>query len=110
VGFQDAHNCILDFDKDVSLFAVYDGHGGAEVAQYASENLPALVKNDLYKDGEYKEALIKAYLEFDDSLITAPVVEKLTALRKANNGTDSGNYKHLLVFSLDTIFMPNFVL
>lgn len=80
----------------MSLFAVYDGHGGAEVAQYASENLPALVKNDLYKEGEFKEALIKAYLEFDDSLITNPVVEKLTALRKANSGSDTGNYKNLL--------------
>lgn len=28
---EDAHNCILDFDKDCSLFAVYDGHGGSEV-------------------------------------------------------------------------------
>lgn len=25
---QDAHNCILDFDEDTSMFAVYDGHGG----------------------------------------------------------------------------------
>lgn len=28
---EDAHNCILDYDKDCSLFAVYDGHGGSEV-------------------------------------------------------------------------------
>ena len=28
--FQDAHNCIPDFDKETStaMFAVYDGHGG----------------------------------------------------------------------------------
>lgn len=25
---QDAHNCILDFDEETSMFAVYDGHGG----------------------------------------------------------------------------------
>ena len=25
---QDAHSCILDYDDDLSLFAVYDGHGG----------------------------------------------------------------------------------
>ncbi|OQR66096.1 Protein phosphatase 1G-like [Tropilaelaps mercedesae] len=28
---EDAHNCILDYDTDCSLFAVYDGHGGSEV-------------------------------------------------------------------------------
>lgn len=77
----------------MSLFAVYDGHGGAEVAQYAAENLPALVKNDLYKEGSYVDALIKAYLEFDDSLITQPVLEKLYNLRKASesSGSESGN-------------------
>ena len=26
--FQDAHTCLLDFDKSATLFAVYDGHGG----------------------------------------------------------------------------------
>ena len=25
---QDAHNCILEFDEETSMFAVYDGHGG----------------------------------------------------------------------------------
>lgn len=25
---KDAHTCLLDFDGDSSLFAVYDGHGG----------------------------------------------------------------------------------
>uniref|UniRef100_A0A915KUI8 PPM-type phosphatase domain-containing protein n=1 Tax=Romanomermis culicivorax TaxID=13658 RepID=A0A915KUI8_ROMCU len=25
---EDDHNCILNFDKDVSFFAIYDGHGG----------------------------------------------------------------------------------
>lgn len=27
---QDAHNTILNYDKDTSFFAVYDGHGGEE--------------------------------------------------------------------------------
>lgn len=28
LSLQDAHNCILDFDEDTAMFAVYDGHGG----------------------------------------------------------------------------------
>lgn len=28
---QDAHNCILEFDEETSMFAVYDGHGGNTV-------------------------------------------------------------------------------
>jgi len=72
----------LDFDKSVALFAVYDGHGGAEVAQYAAEKLPSLVKNTLYDDQDYENALIKAFMDFDDSLIETPIVEKLTTLRE----------------------------
>jgi len=69
----------------VALFAVYDGHGGAEVAQYAADNLPSLVKNELYDNQDFEQALIKAFLDFDDSLIEAPVVEKLIALREDIN-------------------------
>ena len=36
VVFQDAHNCIPEYDENASLFAVYDGHGGSEVAVYLS--------------------------------------------------------------------------
>lgn len=82
---QDAHNCILDYDKKTSLFAVYDGHGGAEVAQYASCKLPALVQNKLYLNQEFEKALRKAYLDFDDSLIKPQVVDELTALREECN-------------------------
>lgn len=67
--FQDAYNCILDFDEEVSLFGVYDGHGGSEVAIYTSEKLPDFIKNaEEYKSGNFKEALISAFLTFDDSL------------------------------------------
>jgi len=75
----------LDFDKRVALFAVYDGHGGAEVAQYAAEKLPLLVKNTLYDNQDYEKALIKAFMDFDDSLIEAPIIEQLIALREDIN-------------------------
>ncbi|XP_050427996.1 probable protein phosphatase 2C 6 [Adelges cooleyi] len=85
---EDAHCCLLDFDKNISLFAVFDGHGGAEVAQYAADKLPGLIKNEWFEKGEYEKALIKAYLEFDDSLIEPSVVETLNAIREENNQTE----------------------
>lgn len=69
---------------------MYDGHGGAEVAQYAADKLPPLVKNDLYKSGDYEKALIKAYLDFDDSLTDPTIVDALTALREAEEADDCG--------------------
>jgi len=75
----------LDFDEKVALFAVYDGHGGAEVAQYAAEKLPSLVKNVLYDKKDYENALIRAFMDFDDRLLDTPVVEHLIALREDIN-------------------------
>lgn len=60
------------------------------MAQYAAENLPPLVKNELYEKGDYEQALIEAYLKFDDSLIEPTVVDKLTALRDESTEAECG--------------------
>ncbi|XP_025191459.1 probable protein phosphatase CG10417 isoform X2 [Melanaphis sacchari] len=85
---EDAHVCLVDFDDDMSLFGVFDGHGGAEVAQYAVEMLPSLIKNELFEKGDYEKALVKAFMDFDDSLIEIPVLKRLRTLRLKNGKTE----------------------
>lgn len=69
--FQDAYNCILDFDENTSLFAIYDGHGGPDVAQFCSQDLPNFLKNlESYKSGDIENALTETFLNFDAALIT----------------------------------------
>jgi len=42
---EDAHLCAIDISEGVSLFGVFDGHGGNEVAEYAWDHMAAeLVK------------------------------------------------------------------
>jgi serine/threonine protein phosphatase PrpC len=54
--FQDAHNAILDYGVNSSLFAVYDGHGGSEVAKYCALHLPEFIKeNSVYISGDYEK-------------------------------------------------------
>uniref|UniRef100_A0A023F114 protein-serine/threonine phosphatase n=2 Tax=Triatoma infestans TaxID=30076 RepID=A0A023F114_TRIIF len=93
---EDAHNCILDFDTDCSLFAVYDGHGGHEVAEYTAQHLPDFIKEtDAYKKGSYEEALKEAFLGFDALLATEPVIEKLKEIafskKKDDQDKDGSN-------------------
>jgi len=78
----------MDFDRDMSLFGVFDGHGGAEVAQYAVEVLPSLIKNEPFKNGDYEKALVKAFMDFDDSLIEPAVLKRLRTLRLKNGKTE----------------------
>ncbi|KAK6637404.1 hypothetical protein RUM44_007821 [Polyplax serrata] len=84
---EDAHNCILDFDGDCSLFAVYDGHGGNEVSEYTSQHLPAFIKDsEFYKNGDYESALKDSFVKFDCTLKEPEVVEVLKKLAKYNEG------------------------
>lgn len=90
---EDAHICSLDFDKSISLFAVFDGHGGPEVAQYCSKKLPEFLKNtDAYKAAEYEKALKDAFIGFDATLVDEGVIEELKKFMpadKLDGGTDS---------------------
>ncbi|KAH8272027.1 hypothetical protein KR018_007036 [Drosophila ironensis] len=86
---EDAHNSILSFDKNTSFFAVYDGHGGAEVAQYCADKLPEFLKNlESYKYGRLEEALKEAFLGFDKTLLDPLVVSILKILAGEHNFVD----------------------
>lgn len=72
VNMEDAHINILTFDKDddAALFAVFDGHGGQEVAQYCRDHVPGVLTSlDEYKEGHFKEALGRAFLRMDEDIL-----------------------------------------
>jgi hypothetical protein len=85
----------LDYDTDTSFFAVYDGHGGQEVAAYSAQHLPKYLKNcEAYKKGDYAQALKDAFLEFDAALTTPEVLAILKQIAKNKDGgqnSGSGN-------------------
>uniref|UniRef100_A0A915M8T0 protein-serine/threonine phosphatase n=1 Tax=Meloidogyne javanica TaxID=6303 RepID=A0A915M8T0_MELJA len=89
---EDAHNCIIDFMPKMSFFAVYDGHGGPEVAQYLSLHFPDYLKNSQILNNfdsenlpalkEIQNLLGQAFLQFDETLANPNVMEKLTILKE----------------------------
>ncbi|XP_068219913.1 protein phosphatase 1G [Palaemon carinicauda] len=78
VSQEDAHNSIIDFEGDSHLFAVYDGHGGHEVAAYTASKLPEFIKKfSSHQDENVPESLKKAFLAFDATLVKPEVVTVL---------------------------------
>lgn len=81
---------MLDFDKNASFFAVYDGHGGAEVALYCAQNLPKFLKiHDEYKKGNYERALQLAFIDFDGTLVQETIIEELKKLIPVGNSRET---------------------
>uniref|UniRef100_A0A673L0V3 Protein phosphatase 1G n=1 Tax=Sinocyclocheilus rhinocerous TaxID=307959 RepID=A0A673L0V3_9TELE len=77
----DAHNCIPELDDETAMFAVYDGHGGEEVALYCSKFLPDIIKEQkAYKDGKLQKALEEAFLAIDARITTEEVIKELVQI------------------------------
>ncbi|CAL1266500.1 unnamed protein product [Larinioides sclopetarius] len=72
INMEDAHTHLLSLadDKEACFFAVYDGHGGAKVAEYAGNNLhKKIVSHPAYKKGDIVEAIKQSFLEVDADML-----------------------------------------
>jgi len=59
----------LEFEGSQSMFAVFDGHGGREVAHYCKKHYEnILLTNEEFKKGNFKESLRQSFLEVDNKL------------------------------------------
>ena len=66
---EDAHIAELDFVPGMSLFAVFDGHGGAEVSAYCSKHfVKTLKENKDFQNGNYEKALQDTFVKLDTIL------------------------------------------
>jgi protein phosphatase 1G len=65
---EDAHICESELLPGLSLFAVFDGHGGAEVARFASRHIPDLIRSfspSLTDPASLSASLIQAFEGLD---------------------------------------------
>lgn len=71
VHMEDAHTHILSLPEDPSaaFFAVFDGHGGADVAQYAGKHLHKFVVKRPEYESDPGDALQQSFLDMDDAML-----------------------------------------
>ena len=67
---EDAHIHSLDLGDGNSLFAVFDGHGGEQVAYFCERYMAQLLmQSEDYQKGDYGKALEDTFVELDYLLI-----------------------------------------
>ena len=89
---EDAHIAACDFAPGgLSLFAVFDGHGGAEVAKYCKDNfMKELMADENFEAKNYKKALEQTFVKIDKKLISQQGKKDLEKIGKQSAEGFSG--------------------
>ena len=104
---EDAHlaEAQIDFDANTSLFGVFDGHGGAEVAKfcqrYMIKEIQALKE---HTDGNVEECLIRAFHRMDEMLRDQQFSDEIEQLKtKEGNEDDEAGEENEGAGSMDAL-------
>lgn len=90
---EDAHLAVPTLTDDLSVFGVFDGHGGAEVAKFCQKYMISEMKKlkDV-KDGDVEDTLVNVFHKMDEMLRDSRYAEELEQLKtkEANDEEDGG--------------------
>jgi protein phosphatase 1G len=76
--------------KELSIFGVFDGHGGNQVAEWVRDNfVKELVKMKSYKDADYGAALTETFIKMDE-LMKTPMIKKELQKYTSDKSEDNG--------------------
>lgn len=81
---EDAHiaETNLAHDMDCSIFGVFDGHGGAEVAKFCQKYMASEIKKlGRFNEGAIEDSLIEVFHRMDDMLRDHEYAEELEQLK-----------------------------
>lgn len=66
-NMEDAHITSPYITDNVSIFGVFDGHGGREVAKFVEKHfVDELKKNPNFTSGNYQTALEETFMKMDE--------------------------------------------
>ena len=69
---------VIHIGKELSIFGVFDGHGGNQVAEFVRDNfVKEMIKLKSYKDADYSTALKETFIQMDELMKTSSVKKEL---------------------------------
>ena len=81
---------LLEQNKNISLFGLFDGHNGTEIAKYLSLHFSQfLTENKNFLIGDYKKALKETFINIDNSFRALEVQTELAKYSSKNITTSS---------------------
>lgn len=111
MSMEDAHICHPNIVPGVHLFAVFDGHGGREVAKYCAMKFAETLKaNAHFVEGRYPDALRQTFLAMDVQL-EEPESRKLLQSLKSESEHAVQSYAgctaNVCLITPDTVYCAN---
>ena len=85
---EDSHIADIKLPNGEAIFGVFDGHGGAEVAQFVKKKFVSTFK-DLpeYKSANYEVALTKCFIQLDEMMTAGKSKDPITAFSMSTGCT-----------------------
>lgn len=84
---EDAHIAATDLPDGMSIFGVFDGHGGKEVSLYVKKHfVDELKRLESFKSGNYEVALRELFKHMDEMLLSTAGEQELKKIREAFGG------------------------
>lgn len=88
-NMEDAHIARPDLVDDLSIFGVFDGHGGKEVAKFVEKHFcEYLLKNENFKIRNIEKALYETFLKMDELLLLPEGKKELNQIK--NDSKEEG--------------------
>lgn len=109
MNMEDAHIANLVLPNDCALFAVFDGHGGQEVARFCGKYfVDELVKNENFQKANYKRALEETFLRMDAILMGENAMDILREFKNEAEGqTFAGCTANVVLVTKTEIYCAN---
>ena len=113
-SMEDAHICEPNFTQNSSLFAIFDGHAGREMALFCAKYLgPQLKKNKKFStESSITQALVETFLQMDIMARQPEYIKELKSLKNPNDesmpgATNAGCTANIILIHKGTIYCAN---